>query len=74
MSQCFVVSLVIVVMAVFVLMFAAAALAYRPIGQFIRRQEYIFATVLQRRLLLRLSDSLCHGLSRRIRNHPNCFP
>ena len=38
--------------AVFGLMFAAAVLAYRPIGQFIRRQEYIFATVLQRRLLL----------------------
>jgi len=45
-------SLVIVSAALFAIFFAAAAVAYKPLGQVIRWQEWVFANVLQDKLLL----------------------
>ena len=45
-------SLVIVSAALFAIFFAAAVVAYKPLGQVIRWQEWVFANVLQDKLLL----------------------
>lgn len=45
-------ALVLVSAAMFAIFFAAVVVAYRPIGQVIRWQEWVFANVLQDKLLL----------------------
>jgi tight adherence protein B len=50
--------IVITSAVVFVLSAAGAVLAYRPVKEIIRRQEHLYATILQKKLLLNISPRM----------------